>query len=125
MAENAERNLRLFQELLTCVHNVYFWTYDVHLANTYTNCPDAKVLNRIFLMNEPQTKLLPLAARRQPVVFMDSVGLNWIADYENDAADALLYLHVIGPVFIEDISVRALACRKRNVSSLPGQRMTG
>ena len=108
MAENAERNLRLFQELLTCVHNVYFWTYDIHLANLYTNCPDGKVLNRIFLLNEPQTKLLPLSAKQQPVAFMDSVGLNWIVDYENDAADNLLYLHVIGPVFIEDISVRAL-----------------
>ena len=94
MSENAERNLRLFQELITCAHNVYFWTYDSHLANTYTNCPDAAVLNPLFLGNEEQTRLLlPLGEKDRPAVLEDSLGLLWIADYEKDTVGVLLYIH--------------------------------
>ncbi|HUM83581.1 MAG TPA: helix-turn-helix transcriptional regulator [Lachnospiraceae bacterium] len=109
MSENAERNLRLFQELLTCAHNVYFWTYDSHLANTYTNCPDAAILNSFFLGNIEQTRLLlPLGGMNRPAVLEDSLDLLWIADYEKDTVGNLLYIHVIGPVFIEDFSEKAL-----------------
>ena len=109
MSENAERNLRLFQELLTCAHNVYFWTYDSHLANTYTNCPDAAILNSFFLGNIEQTRLLlPLGGMNRPAVLEDSLDLLWIADYVKYTVGNLLYIHVIGPVFIEDFSEKAL-----------------
>ena len=108
MSEQTEANLSLFRELVSCAHNVYFWTYDPQMKNIYTNCPAGDVLNRVFLINEPETRLLPLAGNRRPVVMMDTVGLTWIADFECDASGALLWVHVIGPVFIEDISAAAL-----------------
>jgi len=123
MSENAERNLRLFQELLTCAHNVYFWTYDSHLANTYTNCPDSAVLSPLFLGNEEQTRpLLPLGEKNRPAVLEDSLGLLWIADYEKDTVGALLYIHVIGPVFIEDFSERTLENALRSMDIPAGRR---
>ncbi len=123
MSENAERNLRLFRELLTCAHNVYFWTYDSHLTNTFTNCPDAAILHPLFLGNKEQTHLLlPLGEKNRPAVLEDSLGLLWIADYEKDTVGSLLYIHVIGPVFIEDVSEKALENVLRSINVPAGRR---
>ena len=123
MSENTERSLKLFQELLTCAHNVYFWTYDAQLTNTGTNCPDAAALNSFFLGNKEQIRLLlPLGEKNRPAVLEDSLGLIWIADYEKDTGGSLLNIHVIGPVFIEDVSERALENALRSMEIPVNQR---
>ena len=109
MAENAERNLRLFRELLTCAHNVYFWSFDTRMENIYTNCPHSKALYAILRMNQSQVDwLLAMAPQEQPVVLSDRLGLTWIADYEPDSEGELLYIHLIGPVFVADVSQSSL-----------------
>lgn len=116
MAENAERNLRLFRELLTCAHNVYFWSFDIRLENIYTNCPHAKALRAIFRMNQTQVDLLlTMAHQEYPVVLSDGLGLTWIADYEPDSEGKLLYIHIIGPVFVADVSQSSLEMALQNI----------
>ena len=66
MSENAERNLRLFQELLTCARTMSISGHMTpHLANTNTNCPDAAILNS-FSGNIEQTRLLLPPWRNEP-----------------------------------------------------------
>lgn len=101
MAENAERNLRLLQELITCTHNLYFWTYDVHFSLTYSNCPDFEIMNHIFLS-------VSLGVPKEvdaPILVSSRLGFSWVVNLERDGNGEPLYYHVIGPALTSQVSV--------------------
>lgn len=109
MAEYAERRLRLLRELISCAHNLFFWTFDPRMKCVYSTCPDEQALEMIFTMDEKQTILLEeLQEKNLPIAITNALGFLWIADFERDSSKKLLYIHVIGPAFLEDISVRSL-----------------
>lgn len=107
--QERQQKLDYFHELLTCGHNVYSWIYDHRLAPVYNNCPFSMVYDIFFAMEE---KRIPLVAHMQqhsrPIVVTNSLGLIWIADFENDEDGNLLFIHTIGPVYFDDISQNAI-----------------
>ncbi len=119
MAENAERNLRLYRELITCGHSLYFWTYDMNLSCLYTNSPSVQIMGLLFQMEAGQLKSLKAESDFLPVVLSADLGFTWIVDLEKDSNGIPLYYHVIGPAFISDVSlhdIEAAIARKLNLS---------
>lgn len=109
MAENAERNLRLLQELISCAHNLFFWTFDSRMTCVYSTCPDEQALKMVFALDENQTTALrELQEENMPVAITSMLKFLWIADFERDSSGKLLYIHVIGPAFVEDVAPRSL-----------------
>ena len=109
MAENAERNLRLFQELITCAQELYFHTFDAHMKCVHTTSPGESLYQSMFSMNESETDFQDMIRKADcPVVLTSSLGYLWIAEAERDASGDLLYIHVIGPAFIEDVSIHSI-----------------
>lgn len=109
MAENAERNLRLFQELISCSHNLYFWTFDTRMECVHTTCPESRLLKLIFTLDETQSAAISeLQNKQNPIVLSNPLGLLWIMDFELDSEGNILYTHVIGPTFVEDVSFQTL-----------------
>lgn len=109
MTENAQYNLRLFRELITCSHNVYYRTFDMQATCIYSNCPEEHLLNPVFTMDHQGSDGLKLLqSTEKPVVISGSPGFLWIADLEKGADGSNRYIHVIGPVFVEDVSYRAI-----------------
>ena len=105
-----EESLSLYQELIRSGINLSFWTYDINLDLIRTNCPDGEVLDLLFRLSLPS---LPEDTDR-PLVITNSVGLLWIADFQKEG-QRTGQIHVIGPVFTEDVSVQNL---KTNLASL-------
>ena len=102
MAENAERNLRLFRELITCTHNLYFWTYDTRFSLVYTNCPDADLMGMLLIS---VVDSIPKDTD-QPILISTGLGFSWVVNRELDGNGLPLYTHVIGPAVASKISVQ-------------------
>ena len=98
-----EESLQLYRELIHCGHNLYFWSYDINWNVINTNCPNRDLLDLFFRINLPA---IPEDTGR-PLVITNPVGLLWIADFQKDD-EQVGQIHVIGPVFTEDVSVQNL-----------------
>lgn len=101
MAENAERNLRLFRELVSCTHDLYFWTYDTRFSLTYTNCTDSDLISILFV---PVTDSIP-SDTDLPILVTSSLGFSWAVNMERDGNGLPMYYHVIGPIIAYQISI--------------------
>lgn len=109
MAENAERNIRLLQELISCAHNLFFWTFDSRMTCVHSTCPDEQAFKTVFALDDSQTAALKeLQEKNLPVAITGMLKFLWIADFERDSSGSLLYIHVIGPAFVEDVAPRSL-----------------
>ena len=120
MAENTERNLRLLRELISCAHDLCFQTYDTRMNCVYSSLPDDRALSTAFVLDAEQSGALDeLREGDRPVAVTGALSFLWIADPERDASGELLYIHVIGPVFVEDVAPGALeaALERLNVSA--------
>lgn len=96
-------SLQLYQKLILCGHNLYFWSYDANWDLISSNCPDKELLDLFFRINLPA---LPEDTSR-PLVISNSLGLLWIADFQKKE-QSIGQIHVIGPVFTEDVSLQNL-----------------
>ena len=103
MAENAERNLRLFRELITCTHSLYSWSYDTRFSLVYTNCPEADILGMLFVSTADR---IP-AEEDAPMLLSSPLGFSWAVNLERDGTGLPLYYHVIGPVVTSQVEVSA------------------
>lgn len=114
--------LQLFQELITCAHNICFWTYNAELDLTYCNCPDETALSLIFTLEYKKENLYSaFCTEYSPVIVHNPLGMSWIADFEQDCNNPVI--HVIGPVFFNDISTKALEdSLNRHNLSIPAKR---
>ena len=103
---NVERNLHLFRELLSCAGEIYLWTYDVRMKLADTSCPEPEALEFFFSLEE-QKRLEEVRKSMEaplPVVWSNMLQMIWIADFETDPDGQLQYTHLIGPVFLEEVS---------------------
>jgi AraC-like DNA-binding protein len=103
-----EESLQFFQKLIFCGHSLYFWSYDVNWELIATSCPAREPLDMFFRMNRPE---IPEDTSR-PLVIAGSLGLMWIADFQKKDG-AVGQIHVIGPVFTEDVALQNLEANLR------------
>ncbi len=94
-----EKNLELFQELISCGHNVYLWSYAPDMSLLHTNCPPERIgSDSLFLIRQNEILMHHAQAGRRPLIFDTSMDLLWIADFEWEH-DVLKKIHMIGPAF--------------------------
>lgn len=109
MSQQIRNNLKLFRELLTCGHDLYLWTYDSSFSLIASNCPDEEAFHAILMLDHNRESLLSLLKQdRTPLSLVNSFGLIWIISPEYEDTGILNRLHVIGPAFYNDISLKNL-----------------
>lgn len=119
MAVNAQRNLQLYRELISCSHNIYFWTFDARQECVFSTCPEENTLKWVFAMDNADTNAAQIMqSNRKPMVITSALDFLWIADIELGTDGSLLYTHVIGPVFVEDVSFQTIEAQI-NRSNIP------
>ena len=106
--EAVEKKLEWFCEIMTCSNNLYLWTFDSEMKLMNSNCPEEQILHSLFLRNNNDNYILKYAKNHEvPLILSDAMGLIWIADFEK--LDGVLQkVHVLGPTFAGDISVKSL-----------------
>lgn len=117
MKQSVEQNLKLFRELITCTHNLYFWTYDAGFSLIYTNCPESGFLNPFFLSVASN---LPCDTNA-PILLSSGLGYFWVVNLEQDEYGTPLYYHAIGPVLTAKIMTEKMKMSifTKRKSSLP------
>ena len=107
--QNRDQRLYFFRELLTCSYDLYSWTYSSSLAPVFSNCPHEMVFNLIFTLEDDRIPMIaPAHENGAPVVMTNNLGLMWIADFENYQNGEIMFIHVIGPAFYDDVSEQTL-----------------
>ena len=111
----ADERLSLFRELATCTQNLTFSIYNSDFVNIYCNNRMENALYTFLAIDtpdlmDPQSVLrMDFSASHdhltRPFVCNNSLGMFWIS--ESEYTDHILYrIHVIGPVFTSDYSLR-------------------
>lgn len=121
MAQQIDANLKLLRELITCGHDIFMWTYDSDFELITSNCPDEEAFHAILMLDHTREALSEqIAMRRTPLSLFNSFGLIWIAEPEYTETKRLKRIHVIGPAFYNDISLKNLeASLDQHQLSLP------
>ncbi|MDF2587270.1 MAG: AraC family transcriptional regulator [Anaerocolumna sp.] len=97
--KNIKENLLLFQELIGCNHNLYFWSYSPDFELLHSNCPRELIdSDSIFLINQAEPLLTYAQNGHYPFILDSFLNLLWIADFEWEE-DKLQKIHIIGPAF--------------------------
>jgi len=97
--KNISENLSLFQELISCNHKLYFWSYSPDFKLLHTNCPEDLIdSDSIFLINQSKPLLTYAQNGHYPFILESFLNILWIADFEWEQ-DNLQIIHILGPVF--------------------------
>lgn len=117
-----QNRLSFFRELVSCAHNIYFTEYDaVTFTPVFCNAPHDSAIY-FFLPFDFSTafdavgKPLEQATGKtasafgtpiRPAVGINSLGMVWIATVELREGKPY-HIHVMGPVFLKDYSLRTI-----------------
>lgn len=104
------RNLKLYEELITCGRNIYSWLYDAELNLIHSNCPNQRVLGHIFALEYKRESLFSyFHSEQSPIILSNSIDMAWAVDIIKDTSDEFpVSIYVIGPIFFSEISLSAL-----------------
>lgn len=112
---DVEYNVQLFQEMITCVHNIYCSEFDEEYTPVRSTAGDwgRWLLAGLFAMGGRELEAGGIPGYRyegKPVFSTNSLGMAWISDMlVEDGRFQKLY--VLGPVFLDDDSVRKVGWR--------------
>lgn len=102
------QNMKLFSELIQCGGTVYTWCYNADGALLQSNCPDEAFLSDAFDLFGCKQRMIEYGETHSiPITLGTSLGLFWEAVFEKEDA-VLKRIWVIGPVFYQDVSIRAI-----------------
>lgn len=114
------KRLSLFRELITCTHNLTFSTFNRKFENIYCNHDHFGPLFILLAIDELQslnqlaslagTYPVPSLEHPRPTVCTNSFGMLWISECEYHNG-YLSRIHVLGPVFTTDYSLRKISQR--------------
>jgi AraC-like DNA-binding protein len=105
---DVERNMQLFQELVSCGSNIYTWCYDTDGQLLYSNCPHEALLNTAFSLFGCKDQMLRHGREDDnPTTLGTAFGLMWAAAFQKENGK-LNRAYVIGPVFFSDVSMQSI-----------------
>lgn len=108
MEISLQNRITFFSELLTCSHNILYWCYDPELELLNADTPETPVYDALLAINGCKDYLKSwLEENTKPLILSDAMGLMWAAVPELSSGHTTR-VHVIGPVFISDISANTL-----------------
>lgn len=110
MAIQIERNFEVFRRLIMCNHNIYSWTYTAQMELIYNNCPAGNEWDKLLQMDIEFRKLSEYAARyHAPLFITNQLGVTWVAEGEDGTDGKLQRIHVIGPVFTDEVTLKDIS----------------
>lgn len=110
-----DERLMLFQELMSCINNLYIWKYDAQMNLLSSNCPDESTLHMVFSLENLSGHILEYASENQmPFVFSNSIDMSWIILFEKENQE-LLYVYLLGPAFTD---ASAIARKEQALSKI-------
>jgi AraC-like DNA-binding protein len=100
-----DQKLQWFHELVACIHDLSFHTYDAEMNLLESSCPDKMLLfDTLLALGECKTYLRHyMEASRMPLVLNNSLGLVWIAVFET-VGESIGKIRVMGPTYTSEIS---------------------
>lgn len=108
MEISLQNRIAFFSELLTCSHNILYWCYDPEMKLLNTDIPEAPVYDALLSVNGCKEYLQSyLEKNTKPIILSDEMGLMWSAVPELSGGHPTR-IHIIGPIFISDISANTL-----------------
>jgi len=108
MEISLQNRITFFSELLTCSHNILYWCYDPELEFLNADTPEAPVYDALLSINGCKEYLRSwLEGNTKPLILSDALGLMRAAVPELSNGHTTR-VHVIGPVFISDVSANTL-----------------
>lgn len=106
--ENYRIKYMLFQQMVSCCHNFYFWEYDSELELLNSTCPVSDALNQCFLISfRSSDSIENVLQENTPILVSSTIQMMWIVIPSQTDAESLR-LHVLGPFFISDVSNKNL-----------------
>ena len=92
--------IAFFQEMISCNHNLYRWTYDGEMKVLDTNCPEDYINGDMMAILNFTDKIRDFGTQSQarPLIMVTEFGLIWIAAYAYEG-NQLSRVYVIGPAF--------------------------
>jgi AraC-like DNA-binding protein len=105
-----EQKLNWLKDIIALNQPLYFGNYDFEMHLKNTDCPDQTVFDALLAIDGCQKYLLQQAHAKKkstPIILSNSIGLMWAANYEM-AESVPVRFHVIGPVFMNNVSLKYL-----------------
>ena len=97
-----ETYLSVFQELISCCHALYLWSFDSQMEILQTNCPGGEQLYPLIVPYAHIEEIrLHLTQYHKPVIVTNDLGLMWVADALFEKNDITRF-HILGPFFMYD-----------------------
>ena len=113
MNSNKDR-IRFFRELLSTVNSICYTELDERFDTVYTDAEDFSLYSMFFAIDNAPEKTKVLAATgiqddaaNDLVIYTNSVGMAWLSNTES-MEDGHCHVHMLGPVFLDDFSEKAM-----------------
>lgn len=116
MIRDVEERFGLFRDLIESVSPIYITEFNAYFEIIYSNNPNAELFSMLFSMeindSFPHGEELQSVAENitKPVIFTNSVGMTWLSDVYMEGGE-LRRIYLLGPVFLDDISLRKIETR--------------
>lgn len=102
-----ESRVELFAGMLGCCHNLYLWQYDSNYYLISSNCVQEAAMDNLFSTYARRVLAEHPMEDSMPVLLTNAIDMMWITQpLRKD--DELQRLFVLGPFFVDDISLRGL-----------------
>lgn len=107
--DEIDQKLQWFRDLIACIHDLSFHTYDPDMNLLESSCPGTMLLFDTLLESGGCKTYLRhyMEANRLPLVLNNSLGLVWIAAFEPEG-ERISKIRVMGPAYTSEISRRTI-----------------
>ncbi len=96
---NVRKNLDLFQELISCSHKLYLWSYSPDMKLIHTNCPTADRSGDYIFMDDLIDHILDYAKTgHYPLIMSTFLNILWVIALERNR-ETLKSIQILGPMF--------------------------
>ncbi len=104
-----QKKIDFLLELIACSHQIYYWHYDGEMNLIRTTSKDERTLSRCLYVDpvRRQRVLDYFAEQDLPLISSAPIGLVWACVAEK-ADGELRGIHILGPVYPNDMSLQAI-----------------
>lgn len=96
---NVRKNLDLLQELISCNHKLYLWSYSPDMKLIHTSCPATDRSGDYIFMDDLIDHILEYSKTgHYPLIMSTFLNILWVVALERDH-EALKSIQILGPMF--------------------------
>ena len=113
------QNLRFLQDTFLKTQRIWSWTLTEDDQLLYSNCPEQEFFLNLFMLGSCGAAIREhFTQSEMPVLAADGIGFVWIAVQQRPGdSQQIPLLHLLGPVFISDVTEMHLRQRLRKLRS--------